>query len=66
MTALGRYCLAVCYCGTCPHHVPYELTTAERAQLINVLSHPPRKYTASWYRDPLGMSRFTSRPQGNP
>lgn len=21
-TGTGRYCLAVCYCGTCPHYVP--------------------------------------------
>jgi len=22
MTAPGRYCLAVCYCGECPHYKP--------------------------------------------
>jgi hypothetical protein len=25
--APGRYCLAVCYCGDCPHFVPLKRTT---------------------------------------
>ncbi|MET9313811.1 hypothetical protein ABZX12_18520 [Kribbella sp. NPDC003505] len=54
MDAPGRYCLAVCYCGNCPHWQPFELTPAERARMLHTLAHPPRKYTPSWYRDPLG------------
>lgn len=52
--AEGRYCLAICWCGCCPHHQPFELTAQQRAQILHVLGHPSRKYTPAWYRDPLG------------
>lgn len=58
MTAPGRYCLNACYCGECPHWQAFTLTATERGRLLDYLSHPPRKYTSSWYREPLGQSRF--------
>lgn len=50
----GRYCLATCYCGECDHYEQFVLTATQRAQILHVLSHPSRKYTPAWYRDPLG------------
>ncbi len=66
MTAPGRYCLATCYCGECPHWQPFTLTDTERNRLLYYLTHPPRKYTPGWWREPLGQSRFTSTQQGEP
>ncbi|WP_406046573.1 hypothetical protein [Kribbella sp. NBC_00889] len=59
MTALGRYCLAVCYCGQCPQWQAAALSAAERARLLDYLAHPPRKQTPSWYRDPLGRGQLS-------
>ena len=52
--APGRYCLKTCYCGQCPHWQPYKLTGWEWSRLLDYLHHPPRKYTPSWWKDPLG------------
>lgn len=54
MPASGRYCLATCYCGQCPTWQDSTLSAADVARLLDYLAHPPRKYTPSWYRDPLG------------
>lgn len=44
MTAPGRYCLAVCYCGECDHYVPIrrhdERETEPREGQSHVI-HPP-------------------------
>ena len=59
MTAAGRYCLAVCYCGQCPQwYDGRALSAADRARLLDYLAHPPRKHTPSWYRDPLGRGQL--------
>jgi hypothetical protein len=39
--APGRYCLAVCYCGECPHFKPLT-RTSERDDLGPSLTIPPR------------------------
>ena len=54
--APGRYCLAVCYCGRCPHYQPYAMTRAEWLVLCRCLAHPPRKHTPSWWADPSGQA----------
>jgi hypothetical protein len=59
--APGRYCLATCYCGLCPHHVPYRLTGRQVSQLQAYLRHAPRYVNGnpspSWWADPPGGSR---------
>ncbi len=46
--APGRYCLAVCYCGTCPHWEPAPpINYRRRATQIT----PPRDL-AWWEREP--------------
>jgi hypothetical protein len=36
--APGRYCLATCYCGQCPHYRPITRTAREVRQLADQLS----------------------------
>lgn len=57
--APGRYCLATCYCGECPHYVPYRLTGREASQLFSYLRNRAggRPYTPSWWAEPPGGRR---------
>lgn len=54
--APGRYCLAVCYCGECPHYQPIHLSDATMKRLIAYLARPPRyenqgREAYQWRRD---------------
>lgn len=42
--APGRYCLAVCYCGVCPHYKPLT-RTSDRDDLGPSLTIPARNAT---------------------
>jgi hypothetical protein len=56
-SAPGRYCLAVCYCGHCPHWRPYRLTGAQVSRLTMYLRNPPRyengakRWGSAWQAD---------------
>lgn len=55
--APGRYCLAVCYCGQCPHYVPVRRTWRETRALADQLATGKRNGNIRYHRKGDGHAR---------
>lgn len=55
--AEGRYCLAVCYCGQCPHYTPIRRTRREIRALADQLSTRRRNENIRYHRRGDGRAR---------
>lgn len=55
--APGRYCLAVCYCGECPHYEPIRQTRRELRALADQLSTHRRNPNIRYHRRGEGRAR---------
>lgn len=56
MTAPGRYCLAICYCGECAHYVPIVRHRDKTDQPTPDPQPTPKRSASAWDQREEGKS----------